>query len=370
VNEVVVLSNRRLDETGGRPDKLRVRKAMLEERGWETTLVAIESTIPGILGGIVRTLRILYRSDAGVYLSMSNPPHLHIVGLFVSLFTATPWLAEIRDPLVTIPGVDETSLSGRIRGLLESAMVSRAHQVVWLDGIQMADDYFEETYGERTDPNWYKLPFIGYRNEKFDQVEAAEFDRFTIAYAGSFYEGWIEPYAFLDGFARFVNERDLDPDDVQFLVYGDWNETYTEAVEERDLSTCVTTHGFVPHEELLPVLAGADVMLYIGGNDTKNRLSVPSKIWDYVGVKRPILVVADPDFRSGEFVMQEDIGVVADPDDPDDVAEKLGILYDGEFVYDADGNERFRRDRNVEELVDVLKTMREGKTKHGRWHDE
>jgi len=369
VNELVVLSHRRFDESGGRPEKLRVRKAMFAERGWETTVVVVEDTIPGILRGVVQTLRVLGRSDADVYLTMSNPPHLHIVGLVVSLFASTPWLAEMRDPLVTIPEVDESSLTGRIRALLESATVRRASQIVWPDGIQMEDDYLEDTYGNRAEPNWYKLPFLGYRASKFEDIEPASFEPFTITYAGSFYDGWIEPYAFLDGFARFVDERELGPDEAQFLVYGDWNDAYTRAVEERGLSAYVTTNGFVPHEELLPVLAGSDVTLYIGGVDPRNRLSVPSKIWDYVGAERPILAVTDPGFRSSEFVQREGIGLSADPTDPDDIAATLGTFHDGEFEYEPAGTEQFRRERNVAELLDVLETVVEGETKHGRWHD-
>lgn len=369
MNELVVLSHRRFDEPGGRPEKLRVRKTMFAERGWETTVVVVEDTMPGILRGVVRTLRVLRRSDADVYLTMSNPPHLHIVGLVVSLFASTPWLAEMRDPLVTIPEVDESSPSGRIRALLESATVRRASQVVWPDGIQMDDDYLEDTYGSEVEPNWYKLPFLGYRASKFEDIEPVSFEPFTVTYAGSFYEGWIEPYAFLDGFARFVDERDLDPAQAQVLFYGDWNDAYTEAVEERGLSAYVTTNGFVPHEELLPVLAGSDVTLYIGGVDPRNRLSVPSKIWDYVGVERPILAVTDPEFRSSEFVQREGLGLVADPTDPDDIAATLGTLQDGEFEYEPAGTEQFRRERNVEELLDVLETVVEGETKHGRWHD-
>jgi len=344
-----------------------MRQELLADEGWRMTVIDIDSTILEIAKGIVRTLRHLRKNDPNVYLSMSNPPHPNIVGLVVSFFTSTPWLYEIRDPLVTIPEIDETSVSGQIRKVLEAAAVQRAQQVVWLDGIQMEDDYLEETYGARVDPNWYKLPFLGYRASNFEDINSAQFEPFTVTYAGSFYEGWVEPYSFLDGFAQFVEQWELSPKEAKFLVYGDWSKKYSQAVEERGLSAYVTTHDFVPHEELLPVLKGSDVVLYIGGENPQNRLSVPSKIWDYVGVQRPILAVADSEFRSAEFVKKERLGLVSNPSDVDDIAATLGTFYNGEFEYDPEGNDRFRRERNVSELIEVLNSMVEGETKHGYW---
>lgn len=368
MKDLLVISHRSPEESGGRPAKLRVRSELLSERGWETHIVVVEDTVLGIVVGVVEVLRELRRRDPDVYLSMSNPPHLHLIGLLVSFFTSTPWLAEFRDPLVTIPEVDSNSLSGRFRKLLEAAVLRRSNQSVWPDGIQMEDKYFDRAYGEWMEASWYKLPYLGYHASKFEGVESVQFDRFTVTYAGSFYEGWVEPYSFLDGFREFVDRRGFSADDVQFLVYGEWDESYERTVQELELSEYVRTYDFIPHEELIPILAGSDVTLYIGGQDQRNRLSVPSKIWDYLGVQTPILVVIDPTFRASEFVQEKGIGLVADAADHNAIADMLELLYDGEFEYRGDDTGEFRRARHVDELVTILESVVEGEPKHGLWH--
>lgn len=191
-----------------------------------------------------------------------------------------------------------------------------ADRVLWLDGIQMADDYFAETSPGVPASKWVKLPYIGYVEETFEDAGTAEPEGFTITYAGSFYGGWIEPYGFLAGLGRFVDEH---PDaDVTARFYGDWNEDYRRAAEEHGVADRVETREFVPHEEVVPVLKGSDAVLYVGGSDPKNRRSVSSKTWDYIGCRTPILAVVDRSFEVAKLI--EDAGL------------------DGAVAEDGDGN--------------------------------
>jgi len=120
----------------------------------------------------------------------------------VSTLAAKPWLAEFRDPLVTNVHVKPGSLSSYLRQLLERIIVTAADRVVWWNGIQMDENYFEQTYPGLPDTMWQNIPELGFGGlnaEAFESADSKTFNEFTLVYAGSFYEGWIEPYDFFEG---------------------------------------------------------------------------------------------------------------------------------------------------------------------------
>jgi len=368
---VLLVSNRNLDEPGGRPDSFRTRVEQLRKYGWETQIAHVPEPFTRSVPRVVAKYARLARSnDIDVINGVCSPPELQIVALLVSELSGCPYLAEFRDPLTGNPDVDSSSISSRLRSVLESLIVRRADQIVWGDGIQISDEHFEQRYGDLVSAKWYKLPFVGYDSQVFNKTKTADFESFTVTYAGSFYEGWIEPYRFLEGYRRFIDEHDLTPQDTQFLVYGDWSEEYSEAVETLQLSQYLDTNDRVLHEEVVPILKGSDVLLYIGGQSSRNRLSLPSKIGDYIGTSNPILAVVDPEFRSGRFVREQGLGLVADPSDPDEIAAHLGTIYTDEFDLEPEARERFRRERKIEEFAEVLDFVSNGETKHGLWHED
>lgn len=356
---VLLVSNRRFDENAGRAAKFRTRADRLGERGWDLTLGYVEPTATGVPVGIARCLRLAREAD--VINSVSNPPQLQIVGGVVARLTGTPWVAEFRDPLVSNPDVNPDSVAATIRRRLERYVVTHADAVIWYDGIQIRDDYFEETYPDVLTDRVRKLPPIGFDEETFDDVDPDEPDSFTITYAGSFYEGWIEPHAFLRGLRDYVDTS--EDSDVQARFYGDWNESYGEMVANLDVSDHVETHSFVPHEEIVGILKGSDALLYVGGDDPRNEHNLPSKLYDYIGARRPILAVVDPEFRVADVVRENGFGIVVEPGDRAGVADAIERLRTGDFEYAPadDDVTRFTRNHSLDAYVDALDSVVDAK---------
>lgn len=352
---VLLVSNRRLDENAGRAEKFATRKRLLRERGWELRVGYVEPSVTGLPVGTLRCIQLARRAD--VVNSVSNPPHLQIAGAVAARATGTPWLAEFRDPLVENPGVAPESLAARARRRLERYVLTHADRVVWYDGIQLPDDYFAREYPDIPSDRYRQLPPIGFERETFDAITPERFDAFTVTYAGSFYEGWIEPYTFLDGLGRFVT--DGDSGGVQALFYGDWNDDYKRAAREAGVVDHVDPRPFVPHEVVVAVMKGSDAVLYVGGDDPRNRLNLPSKLYDYIGCGRPILAIVDPTFRVAEVIRKHGFGIVVEPGDAEGVREALERIRAGEFEYapDPEAVEQFTRERSTEAYVEALEEL-------------
>jgi len=359
---VLMLSNRQHRAAGAGPENEHSRE-LLANRGWDIERVHVQTdSIAGLITGTVRALSVAIRSDIAVVDSHCSPPELQIVGLIVSTLAAKPWLAEFRDPLVTNVQVKPGSLSSYLRQLLERIIVTAADRVVWWNGIQMDENYFEQTYPGLPDTMWQNIPELGFGGlnaEAFESADSKTFNEFTLVYAGSFYEGWIEPYDFFEGVARY-RESGGDPLNVQF--YGDWRQPYWSAAEDLSIAEWIEPMDAIPHDELISVLKGADALLYVGGTDPQNRQNIPLKLCDYVGARTPILGIVDPEFRAATLLSDHNLGIVASPRDPDDIANAIKQLQRGVVEFDPDEQvfEWFSSDRAMDRYAALLSAVADG----------
>lgn len=350
----LLISNVTTDDPGGRAADFSTREGLLRENGWEQVIGHVpEPYVKTFLPSILRCFRRGRRSDADLVVSVSNPFHLQLVGFVVSRLLGVPWVVEFRDPMVTNPDRDPDAPLTKVAEAVERLCVTRAERVLWTDGIQVGESYYRETYPNVDPETFVELPFKGYERGTFDNVGPEEYDDFTVTYAGSFYDGWIEPYAFLEGLGEHVERADPN---FTAQFYGDWEEEYSTAARELGVESVVETHDVVPYEEIVPVLKGSDVALYIGGTDPGNSESVPSKLWDYIGARTPILALVDPDFRVAEIIERNELGIVVDPRDTDAVAAALDDLRSGVFTYNPDPEvfDRFARETKIEAMANVF----------------
>jgi len=358
---VLLVTNRRPEESGGRAEKIATRSRLLERQGWEVVIGYVpEPYVRGFPASLARCLGRAFAADVAVVHSINNPFHLHVIGYLVSRLAGRKWLAELRDPIYTHPDRDARSPVTWTAAAIERLVVHRADGVVWFDGIQLPDEYFERNYPGASS-RVRQLPFMGYERGKFENADVEKQEGFALTYAGSFYEGWIEPYDFLAGLGAFLDAR---PDaDVTAQFYGDWKPEYTDAAREHGVADAIVTQDPIPHAKLVPVLKGSDALVYIGGEDPGNARNVPSKIWDYVGARMPILAVVDPEFRAGAFVENQGLGIVVPTGDASAVAAALAALYDGTFAYDPDSSvfEEYTRKRSAAHIAAALDAVLEGR---------
>lgn len=353
---VLLVSNVEPGDPGGRAEKLADRQEHFAEDGIDVVFGHVpEPYFLTFLPAIARIAMLGRREDVDVVTSVSNPFHLQLVGFVVSRLLRVPWLVEFRDPMVESPDRDPDALITKIAAFVERLAVTKSDAVVWGDGIQIPDGYYTEQY-DVPEAHVTKLPFHGFDPGTFADVDAPEYDEFTITYAGSFYEGWIEPFAFLGGLDRYL---DSGGKELQVQFYGDWADRHADAVSDIGVGSVIDTHEFVPHAEIVRVLSGSDAALYVGGVDPDNRYNVPSKIWDYVGARVPILAVVDPTFRVADLIEEYDLGIVADPRNPTEIADALHDMQSGKYEYGPDPSvyERFTRDRKFEQYGTILEEI-------------
>lgn len=352
---VLLVSNRTLDDNVGRAEKFASRKRLLAQHGWDLEIGYVKPTISGLIEGSFRCMRKARYAD--VVNSISNPPQLQIAGAIAAGVTGSPWLVEFRDPLVENPDVSKESIAARLRKRIERYIITHSNKTIYYEGIQIPENYFVREYPSVDSDTWKQLPPIGFDTDVFESASPERFDTFTITYAGSFYDGWIEPYNFLNGLKKYIERS--DDTDVEGRFYGDWNDDYTTAASEMSLVDHVVLCPFIQHKEIVRIMKGSDILLYIGGTDPRNRRNLPTKLYDYIGAGQPILALVDPSFRVADVVADNDFGIVAHPDDPEAISEAIERIRSGSFNYDPspEAIRKFTRQHSTSAYIDILNNI-------------
>jgi hypothetical protein len=269
--------------------------------------------------------------DVDVILTMNNPISLHIIGYILHKITGKPWVVELRDPIVDYAYGRRGPES--LNYMLERIFIRACDHVI------QREDGTPEIVSERY-PNikdkFTVIPYAGFDFDDFDDFVAdmpsTENQPLTIAYTGSFYGDTITPIPFLKGFKKFVDEKGLSAEQICAIFAGDWDPQYDEFIAENNLGSYITSKGRITRQACLDLWEKSHILLLILGNEEDNFLRIPSKFWDYLGARRAMFNLVDPQGRVSEVTAAQKLGVVADCMNPVSIAEGLHQLWQNHQV--------------------------------------
>jgi glycosyltransferase involved in cell wall biosynthesis len=212
---------------------------------------------------------------------------IHELGLALKKRTGLPWIADFRDPLWTLRKMEMTPHMKRRYSTLERETVTHADRVI--GNTPIFTDALRNAYPEFAS----KIVTItnGYDPEAFaEPLTPPARERLSLLYTGELYFG-RDPRALLDAFADLKNDPAAPKMGFDFV--GRWDPEYPlpTFVRERSLGDIVTIGGVIPYRECLRKTMQADILLllhtpgYIHG--------LPAKIFEYIGARRPILVLTE-----------------------------------------------------------------------------
>lgn len=261
----------------------------------------------------IRGLKLMRKDNFDIIYTTSPPHSEHLAGLLLSAFTKKPWIADCRDPISDNFSLHDVSrfhyLSNKY---LEKIIVRYADKVI------IASDHYSRKLKDRYPALSHKITAIrnGFDPELFEQIEAKEFDRFTILFTGSMY-GTIRPDFFLKGLKKWVESRDSSVrEETQFLIYGWRNERAETIAKELGIDDIVKTNGYIPQQEIIHNQKGAHLLLLVIGFDERSRGVITSKFFEYVAAGRPIIAVIPEgealdllrDYKKYYHVLEDDYG--------------------------------------------------------------
>jgi hypothetical protein len=148
----------------------------------------------------------------------------------------------------------------------------------------------------------------GFDPDEPSHVEGTAVPGRDIVYAGEFY-GERSLMLVLRALAR-ARASNTSLSNVRLVVYGVVREGELQAAAREGLDTLIDVRPRVPRSELLKVLRQAATLLVMPSFEMN--YSMPYKLYDYLGARRPILAVAPRGSALERFVRQYRVGTLAD----------------------------------------------------------
>ncbi len=293
--------------------------------------------------------------------STSPPETSHLVGDAVRARTRLPWVADFRDPWMNLRLLDPPSAwHARVHRALEARVCAHARAV--LVTTRWHEATMKESYPRA---NVIRIA-NGYDGDEARSVAdvAPEARPMRIVHAGMLTQR-RSATPFLEALARFFAARPEARADIEVEFVGAREDENERAVDRLALSDRVQFRASLPHDSVLQLERRAHVLLLIKHVDSRYDGLVPGKLYEYIGLARPVLALAPPG-EARSLVESLRRGETADAGDVEAIAHKIRVLYDHyrsgtmERAYDLSPRPEFERARQAGELARVLDACGKG----------
>ena len=308
-------------------------------------------------------IRHIARKEGFDVILSSSPPHnAHVIAAMAKLFWHKPWVADFRDGWIDDSNFHTSAFPrAMLERWMESWIVHSADRVVcaW-DQIQ---DWFVERHGEGLAQKALVL-YNGYDPAEsppsgggsYSRPEVAETSEMRVVFTGSIRRTQAAALRCLLAASRdLALAGEIPADRLRLEFVGLFDE---DLLSQARASAGIEVIPPVPRHEALRRMQEADVLLL--ATTLPRRNEVPAKFYEYLQARRPILAL----FKRGtvsRWIEDENLGLVADPEDPEAIKSALRELYRrfGEGTLDRFGASeafltQFDRRRQAEQLAHIL----------------
>lgn len=271
---------------------------------------------------VVRGLRTLRREPVDVVLSSAPPFTCHLIGHALCSLGRVRWVADFRDPWSRAPWGKPGS--ARAHRWLERQIVERADAVV-LNTPELHRE-FSQWYGPALATRFHVVT-NGYDAdvlEPYANALPADAPPLVLTHAGNLY-GARNPIPLLEALGKCLHEGRVPTSGIRLNLVGKIASDFDvdRTIGRLGLHDTVRRIPPVAHRASLEILAASHVLVVI---QPGTALQVPAKLYEYVGLRRPILALTD-EGAVARIVRDGDFGLVVSPTDVERIATALTGIY-------------------------------------------
>jgi glycosyltransferase involved in cell wall biosynthesis len=273
--------------------------------------------------------RRISASPFDALITFAQPWSDHLIGLRLKKRRPSmPWLAHFSDPWVDSPYYADTSAEVKVAAMAqERAIIEAADRVVFV--TRQTADLVMAKYP----PAWRdKVRIIphGFDADIIRQIDTgpalrqglSDSRRMRIVHTGSLYNGARPVDGLLQALAKLRQSGADMPIELNFVGYNGL--VLDQKIKQAGLDDIFLISGPRSWSESLHAAAAADVLLVIDA-PAANSVFLPSKLVEYLALRRPVLGLTPEHGASSELLRQ--LGYpVAPPKDPITIASRLEEL--------------------------------------------
>lgn len=239
-------------------------------------------------------VRLIRKYPIAAIYSTAPPPSAHLIGYWLKRWTHIPWVADYRDPWVDAVHPPMGSLRRKIETRMEEKILEQADRIVATTPAllhQILTHYPQSRDRQGT------VIYNGYDEADFaaDMV-CAQPPVFELLHAGLITKQYRNPEPLMRAMARLIQTGQMLKEDVRltFLSGVGWiqSQEFQDMIDRFGLDGVVLVEPRVSHEQALRRMQQAAVLVGIQASDD-TRVLIPAKIFEYLRIGRPIVVIAD-----------------------------------------------------------------------------
>ena len=219
----------------------------------------------------------------------------HVAGRALKFTTGTPWLAEVHDPLV-VPGTTPRTAHQKKQADIERQICTDADLAIWFTDQALASA--RARHPQLGDKGCMMLPGI---DKPFDALPPYKPGaKFVVGHFGSL-SASRSMLPFIEALELLKTRRPELVEQIELHIYG--GSIDAPAVQKLDASPVrdrvrqfgrIETDpvtGLSGRDQILHRMRGADVLLLLHGEDPLCEEYIPSKLYEYLWMQRPILSI-------------------------------------------------------------------------------
>ncbi len=302
----------------------------------------------------------LFVKDVDIIIATSPQFFTTWSGVFLSFIKRIPWIFELRDlwpeSIKTVGAMKD----GKLIQLLEKIeyfLYSNSNAI-----ISVTNSFVNQLEKNGIDKKKMFVIRNGVNLEKSQLIKKDKKILKELSLNGKFVVGYIGTMGMAHGLSFILNSiKGLD-DDIIFLFIGTGaeKEKLLSLKEKLDLKNVI----FLPmqnKEDIKRYISVLDVALVNLRKDDNFKKVIPSKIFEQVALKKPILLGVDGEAR--EIIEKYNAGLYFEPENRDDFIKKLLILKNNKKLYNQLSENGlklandFDRKKLAKKMFDIIKKL-------------
>lgn len=282
-----------------------------------------DQAAPWILPAYLKGKKIIHEHKIDAIFATGSPWSGLLVGYLISKATKKPLIADFRDPWMNNPfHQSKGKRLDRWSAKLERKVVEHA-SAISLNTEPLMEEFLER-YPHIAKDLFFVMP-NGFDRTDFEEISSSQTPpqkgRLTFCHAGFLY-GVRDPAVLLDAIRLANSSLEAEGRFIQFKQIGDVELAYDIRERYSDMmgNGSLVLEPSRPYKECLVELRDADWVVNV---QPATRSQVPSKLYDYLAIDRPILNITPEDGALGRLVTKYNLGELFGFDDTHGLAKGL-----------------------------------------------
>lgn len=268
-----------------------------------------------------RFLERIVKSNEIDLIVTTGPPHsMHLIGKRLKKKTGLPWIADFRDPWSKWDLLDKLNTSSVVRIIhkrLERKVLTQSDAVITVSN-RLAQEFEKVRKSE-----------VGVITNGYDDQDAIPFkktetnSKFIISHVGLLNE-MRDPTNLWVALDELCCENGDFKESLEVRLGGIVSESITASFDRyQALSSRIKVLDYLPHEEIYEEYIKASLLLLILNNTNNGKWILPSKLFEYIHVGKPVLMLGEQQSDSAEIVQKFEGNTVADFQDKEKIKKAI-----------------------------------------------